>query len=1448
MGKSYEMAFSIGAKVQGNFSSAFKTAASSVQSLQNTINELHQKQSDISSYERTQQALDRVSSKLALAQAQYANMKAAIDKNANASYQEQNALLAKGKQIDELKDKQAQLEAKLQSTGNALQAEGVDVNNLGQESANAANQVEALRQRQEELVTSASGAEEAVGGVAQSLAEVASAIGVTKALKEIAGAFKECAEAAIAFENDMAAVKRTVGGSDEFIGDLGESFKELSTNVPITASELAQIAATAGQLGIAQNKVEEFSTVMAKLATTTDLTADEAATMLAQFANVTGLTDYQRMGSVVAALGDSTATTASKVVAMSQSMAASATIAGMSSTDIMAIAASVGSLGIEAQAGGTAMSQLINTLYKATETGENLEAFASVAGMSAEQFRQAWGESAVNAFSAFISGLNDVERNGRSAIVILDELGLSNVRQQKAILGLASAGDLLANSIQMAGQAWEQNTALEEKAGIMYETTQAKMTMLGNSFQNLKISIGDAFTPVLSSLADALNSVIEPISKWMEANPKLVQGLATAIGIIGGVAAALAAYTIAVKIATVASAAFAAAVPGAKIIMGITAGVALLTGAFVALSGSTEEASQSLEEIDAEFDAVNDRVRKDNEIIDLADKYEQLSNQVKHAVDTTKKMEDFEDIDISLTATPDIDVTPQDFLIDGNNTLTIIGNPQKDIKATAFLDEDGNLVLIKGKPDLSEKISPDEFVSADDGGDHEVTITATADGVTLDVDAFVNGDRNIKFTAEWANKEAMEADLEAFQQAAGTARQNLNVANNDLNSIQRRIGQVEARLLHAPDEKTKSALREELDTLNISLERQQEKVNDLEAEYELAAGKYVITAQAAGTLTTQSEELASIQAALGISTDDVTDSLEGETEAIRDQVKAAKEKAEADKEAAKIEAYSKLSKESKAFAEQWRIVENGNAAIEEYRNQLAGLDSEIETYSHTQSSALDNQLTAVNDIINAMQDREGGISWGWLTDDEEAELNALARLAEEVTGKAYDPQDFMGSIEEWDAFKASIRSGYDSLGDLEGEYAKIGDTIQGVEKDQADAQKSMQTYIETLATAVQLGVMTPEQLRERLTAEFAELENGGAMVETIMAGVEASIIDATEATEDLGEATEHLLTTDEAQEALQPYLDQIDKLTEAYNSAYSAAYKSMSGQFDLFEQAGEIVPDQEKTIQNYIDALKSQAQYIQDYSYNMQEAQRMGLDQGIIDQLSDGSKESAAILANIVQNGSGRIDELNTEFKKVEKGKEEFAAEVAEMQTDFSSQMDEMVNSLQAAVANMNLSSEAATAAGATVDAYAAAAKSKISTVQEAFKSVSEAAKNGLAEGAKGEEGYASGTQSATPGFHLVGENGPEMVFMHGGEQVLDATETARALDGMSLGAEPAQALSASSGGSYNIEYKPQYNITGSVDNGELQSVLAEHDAGLRDMLEEMLDDIQNDRTRRRYA
>lgn len=362
-------------------------------------------------------------------------------------------------------------------------------------------------------------------------------------------ALADCITSFADFEEGMAGVKRTTGIVGPELDELSEYFKQLATEIPLSTKELAEIATTAGQLGVkGKDNVQQFTEVMAKLATTTDLTAETAATMLAQFANITHVTDYERLGSVVASLGDATATTATKVVEMSQGIAAAGTQAGMSERDIMAISAAVGSLGIESAAGGTAMSTLISTIYKATQKGgDDLRDFASVAGMSAGQFRKYWEQDAVGALNAFITGLNDTERNGKSAVVILDELGITNVRQTRAILGLAEAGDLLTGTIDQANRAWEENIALDEKAKIMFDTMNAHMTTLENATDNLKVEIGAALAPTVNDLLDQGQEAIEGITKFVQKHPELTQSLVTVAAGITGVTTAIAGAKLAYK-------------------------------------------------------------------------------------------------------------------------------------------------------------------------------------------------------------------------------------------------------------------------------------------------------------------------------------------------------------------------------------------------------------------------------------------------------------------------------------------------------------------------------------------------------------------------------------------------------------------------------------------------------------------------------------------------------------------------------------------------------------------------------------------------------------------------------------------------------------------------------------------------------------------------------------
>ena len=764
------------------------------------------------------------------------------------------------KEQQRLEEENAKLNQELERNENYLNAAHRAVNNWQTSLNNAKTEVnnteEAIRQNSEALEEN-EGAAQGASGAIDALAVALLASGLKKGFDEIANALRECVDASVAFESAMAGVKRTVGGGDEFISGLGESFKEMSTVMPITTGELAKIAETAGQLGIKQENVEQFTTVMAKLATTTDLTAENAATMLAQFANITGVTDYERLGAVVAELGDATATTASKVVDMSQGMAAAASVAGMNERDILAISAAVGSLGIEAQAGSTAMSTLISTLFKATEEGgENLEKFASVANMSAEEFQQAWATNAVGALDAFIQGLNDTERNGKSAIMLLDDLGIKNVRQTKAILGLAQAGDLLSNTIAQANNAWEKNTALGEKAAIMYDTTEAKITMYKNSVDNLKIAVGDQLTPALGELAETGTDVVQWATEFVQQNEWLGPTLVSVATAVGVVTAAVGGAAVTIKVIIPLLASFNATLLANPAFWVVTA-IAAVTAAAITLAKTLPSATVEADKLNKSLGDAQSRFESAQQTFDdTSETISATSTMINHYIDrldelgkksslTKSEQGEYNAIVAQLQQLlPDVN-----FVID--ETTGKLANTTEELRAGAqaweeYARQQAFATIMKEQIDALNDLG----VSLEKGRMKLAEYNASASEGTLKfaealrekAAAWEEYDRigmeTGYDTADARFAEVQERYASACNEAArarrGLSREEKNAAK-DIVALEESIGETEAAMEQqaAAIEKTQTAMQEYQQTVNEAAEKTSEMASDLEQANEV---------------------------------------------------------------------------------------------------------------------------------------------------------------------------------------------------------------------------------------------------------------------------------------------------------------------------------------------------------------------------------------------------------------------------------------------------------------------------------------------------------------------------------------------------------------------------------------------------------------------------------------
>ena len=354
-----------------------------------------------------------------------------------------------------------------------------------------------------------------LGGIAaKGMAAVGASI--VAAGTTVAGLGAAAIKVGIEFESAFAGVKKTVDASDEQLSALHDGLIDLSKEIPVTAAGLSAIAESAGQLGIDVDNIEEFTATMADLSVATNLTAEEAATSFARFANIVGMSqeNFDRLGSVVVALGNNLATTEAEITAMAMRIAGAGSQVGLTEAQIMAFSGALSSVGIEAEAGGTAFSTLISKMSLAVaQGGAALTDFSDVAGMTGDEFREAFEQDAGQAILSFIQGLARINDEGGSAIKTLDDIGLSDIRMRDALLRASGASDVFAEALDIANTAWDENIALSKEAEQRYKTMESRLQLLKNSVAALGIAIYESTDEGLGSAVDLAMGWVDELTQ-----------------------------------------------------------------------------------------------------------------------------------------------------------------------------------------------------------------------------------------------------------------------------------------------------------------------------------------------------------------------------------------------------------------------------------------------------------------------------------------------------------------------------------------------------------------------------------------------------------------------------------------------------------------------------------------------------------------------------------------------------------------------------------------------------------------------------------------------------------------------------------------------------------------------------------------------------------------------
>ena len=308
---------------------------------------------------------------------------------------------------------------------------------------------------------------------------------------------------AIDFEDAWTGVTKTVDGTPQQMSKINDGLKNLAQTTSSTYQDIAHYAELAGQMGIPTDSIVGFTKSITQLGDTTNLVGEEAAQSIAKFSNVMVSqskktnTYYSRLGSTIVDLGNKFATTEADIMAMSTRLGVAGKMVGLNSNQVLGLSTALSSLGIEAAAGGSSISNMLKKIDISVSTGNDLlYEFAEVSGMTAQQFQKAWGEDAAGTFLKFVQGI------GKSGDVTktLNDLGITEIRQAQAMGALAQSSDVLASALNVSQNAWQANSAMATEAEKRYGTLKSQMSQTWEAVKQAGNELGQAFTPTLTDL------------------------------------------------------------------------------------------------------------------------------------------------------------------------------------------------------------------------------------------------------------------------------------------------------------------------------------------------------------------------------------------------------------------------------------------------------------------------------------------------------------------------------------------------------------------------------------------------------------------------------------------------------------------------------------------------------------------------------------------------------------------------------------------------------------------------------------------------------------------------------------------------------------------------------------------------------------------------------------
>ncbi|SMD18068.1 phage tail tape measure protein [Rhizobium sp. RU36D] len=359
--------------------------------------------------------------------------------------------------------------------------------------------------------------------IGQAIAFGGTYLGVTEGLNRTAGA-------AIGFESAFADVRKVVDANEEQFENMRRTIREMSTELPIAATDIAALFAAAGESGIATNDLKAFAEMAARVGIAFDMTAGDAGESLAKLKTQLGLTVAETgdMADAINHLSNNMASKAKDITAYMLRVGALAEMGGFTKEEIAGIGSAMIASGAEAEVAATAMQNVVKALTRGASAKKSQQDVARALGLDLPTIAKDMQKDAPKALRKVLAAIGKAPKD-RHLALLSDFFG-DEAKAFAPLIGniglLEQALDSVSDRTKYSGSAFKEYV---ERAN----TTGNVLSLLGNKVSDVFLGMGEDMLPSIKEAAlgigDVLDTLDDRVSIFDEIQTS-IQGFANGLG------------------------------------------------------------------------------------------------------------------------------------------------------------------------------------------------------------------------------------------------------------------------------------------------------------------------------------------------------------------------------------------------------------------------------------------------------------------------------------------------------------------------------------------------------------------------------------------------------------------------------------------------------------------------------------------------------------------------------------------------------------------------------------------------------------------------------------------------------------------------------------------------------------------------------------------------------